>query len=83
MEDDELDLSEEENLLEYYEEFDTLIHCTTFENAAEIIKHKFKPQLVSDSSVANVDLRLDDMRREGITIKTLDHQTQYSQRTFK
>ena len=45
-------------LPEYYEEFDTLAHCTTFENAAIIVKQGFQPQCVSDSSVVNSDMEL-------------------------
>ena len=42
----------------YYQKFDTLVHCTTFENAAEIFKSGFKPKPVADSSVANRDIQL-------------------------
>jgi len=47
-----------EELPDYYEEFDTLAHCTTFENAAIIVKQGFKPQCVSDNSVVNSGMNL-------------------------
>jgi len=53
----EWDLSQTEMLKEY-EEFDTLCHCTTFEKTAAILEHGFKPQRVSDKSVANRNLQL-------------------------
>ena len=45
--------SKEEILCDLYKDFDTLTHCTTFENAAEVFRNGFRPQSVSDSSVAN------------------------------
>lgn len=60
----ESDLSQSE-MLEQYEEFDTLIHCTTFENAAAILENGFKPQLISDSSVANKDINLKLIKKKG------------------
>ena len=47
-----------EELPDYYETFDTLAHCTTFENAAIIVKQGFKPQCISDNSVVNSDMDL-------------------------
>ena len=57
---DEAEESDEdgEELPDYYEVFDTLAHCTTFENAAIIVKQGFKPQCVSDNSIVNSDMEL-------------------------
>ena len=40
-------LPENGGMPNYYEEFDTLIHVTTFENATDILKNGFKPRLFS------------------------------------
>ena len=57
-------LTDDGEVPDYYEEFDTLIHVTTFENAAKILKYGFKPKCVSDSSVVNKEHRLYDPDRK-------------------
>ncbi|XP_061195512.1 uncharacterized protein LOC133203743 [Saccostrea echinata] len=51
---------EDENLSEIYEEFDTLVHATTLENANAILRDGFKPRPVVDNSVVNNTYRLMD-----------------------
>ena len=54
---DEID-TRQEALDASYKEFDTLTHCTTFENAAKILENGFEPHSVSDNSVANAHRQL-------------------------
>ncbi|XP_062566441.1 uncharacterized protein LOC134228764 [Saccostrea cucullata] len=54
---EKLDL-EDENLPDIYEEFDTLVHATTLENANAILRDGFKPRPVVDNSVVNDTYRL-------------------------
>ena len=51
-------VSNKNNLPEYYEPFDTLVHVTTFENATDILKNGFRPRIVSDISVVNDNVAL-------------------------
>ena len=53
-------LPDGEKIPDYYQEFNTLIHVTTFENAVQILKDGFKPLCVSDNSVVNGNRQLFD-----------------------
>nr|XP_022319003.1 uncharacterized protein LOC111121842 isoform X2 [Crassostrea virginica] len=52
----------EGSLLDIYEEFDTLSHITTLENASSILQYGFKPRPVNDSSVVNPTYDLMDVK---------------------
>ena len=52
----------EGSLLDIYEEFDTLSHVTTLENASSILQYGFKPRPVNDSSVVNPTYDLMDVK---------------------
>ena len=82
-------LPENGGMPNYYEEFDTLIHVTTFENAAEILRNGFKPKCISDNSVANRENDLFYAEGDDLVEPRPDHPIQneeviwYGPRTFK
>ena len=51
-------LADDDDLPEYYENFEALVHVTTFENATDILKNGFKPRVVSDNSVVSCNMEL-------------------------
>ena len=69
-------VSNKNNLPEYYEPFDTLVHVTTFENATDILKNGFKPRIVSDNSIVNSDMRLWKMNGEFVPNEGRKHPIQ-------
>ena len=57
-------LTDGDDLPEYYENFDSLVHVTTFENATDILKNGFKPRVVSDNSVVSCNMELLEINGE-------------------
>ena len=62
-----------EDLSAYYEKFDTLAHITTFENATEILKNGFKPQIISTNSVVNNKIKLLNMNEDEVQLTDRQH----------